>query len=81
MNNSPILEFVEGFIEDVTMPLIGHQLVRAADRCKDVDQVGAEVGVHIRGQIFASSWSILGPVHQVAYQLGGRHFLGIKKLF
>lgn len=41
----------------------------------------AEVGVDIGGQISANTWSVLGPVGEVAHQFGGRDFRkGEKKL-
>lgn len=69
-----MLEFIEGFIENIVVPLIGCELAGRADYCKGVDQVCAEVGVYIGRQKSASARSILGPVSEVAHQFGRRHF-------
>lgn len=73
-NNSPILQVIEWFIENIIIPLIGRQLIGMANYGKGVDQVCAEVGIYVGRQIFSNTWSILGPVCEVAHQFGGGHF-------
>ena len=71
--HSPILESIKGSIENVIVPLIGWQLVRRADYWKGVDQVCAEVWVYIFRNISTNTWSVLGPVGEVAHQVSRRH--------
>lgn len=77
--NSHLLQAIELLVENLIIPLYGAELVIGHAR-KGIDEVGAQIGVHILGQEASSSLSVLGPVGEVADQLCSRAWpFGAKK--
>ena len=70
---APSFELVEGLVEDFIVPFVRDQLVGVVENGEGVDQMCAQVGVHVPRQVSTHTRPILGPVGEVANQFGGRH--------
>ena len=67
------LHVVQLFVHVFVIPLNRGKLVVRADGGEGVYHMSAEERVHVGRSELARSWSVLGPVGQVAHQLGGAH--------
>lgn len=77
--SSHLLQAIELLVEHLIIPLYRAELVVGHAR-KGIDEVGAQIGVHILGQEASSSLSVLGPAGEVADQLRSRAWsFGAKK--
>lgn len=64
-----LLQFVEGLVENIVVPLVHGELVVVVDDGEGVEQMGAQEGVYVCGQVLSSPRPVLGPVGEVAPHL------------
>lgn len=65
------LQAIEGLVQGLIIPLIGDQLIFVVDDGESINQMGAQERIHILRHVFPRARSVLGPVGEVAYHLGG----------
>lgn len=79
-SGSRSFQAIELHVELLIVPLHGAELV-VVQAGKGVDEVGAQIGVHIAGQEARDPRSVLGPVGEVADQFHGRAWpVGTEKI-
>lgn len=71
---TPYFQAIERLVEGLIVPLIGDQLVGIVYDGEGIDQVGAQVWVHIVGKVSSCSRPVLGPVGEVAHHFCGGYY-------
>lgn len=65
------LQAIEGLVQGLVIPFVGDQLVFVVDDGESINQMGAQERIHILWHVFPRARSVLRPIGEVAYHLGG----------